>query len=49
MASSTDTYFAPSWGDLSKEEKEAWKADGEGTKQTYNQAHGLGKYEYYDN
>ena len=43
MATSTSTYFAPSWGDMSKEEKQDWKEDG-GTKQTYNEAHGLGKY-----
>ena len=44
MATSSNTYFAPSWGDLDKEEKREWKDSG-GTKQTYNEEHGLGKYE----
>ena len=44
MATSSNTYFAPSWGDLDKEEKREWK-DAGGTKQTYNKEHGLGKYE----
>ena len=51
MATSSDTYFAPSWADLDKDEREATGM----TKKEYNKATGQGKHEgstpdleYYD-